>query len=162
MDSSEQKGLISQRKFTPKCYLIIMASLLSEYIIISPLTKAEAPPSQGLNDRAPPLSDVLDPPLPCKGIQDRLDPGFHSMTSITSGFQYWSLDSLSVELGFWIPVVTAIPDFLFLELYSGFQSPGFLISQVKIPGFLILQEKSDWFACLLVVVIVVLQNSGGL
>ena len=82
------------------------------------------------------------------------------MTSISSGFQYWSLDSLSVELGFWIPVVTAIPDFLFLELYSGFQSPGFLISQAKIPGFLILQEKSDWFACLLVVVIVVLQNSG--
>ena len=130
MDSSEQKGLISQRKFTPKCYLIIMASLLSEYIIISSLAKAEArrtdknfcdrlapptppppPPSQGLNDRAPPLSDGLDPPLPCKGIQDRLDPGFHSMTSITSGFQYWSLDSLSVELGFWIPVVTAIPDF---------------------------------------------------
>ena len=84
------------------------------------------------------------------------------MTSITSGFQYWSLDSLSVELGFWIPVVTAIPDFLLLELYSGFQSPGFLISQAKIPGFLILQGKSDWFACLLVVVIVVLQNSGGL
>ena len=127
MDSSEQKGLISQRKFTPKCYLIIMASLLSEYIIIFPLAKAEArrtekifetashhpppPPSQGFNDRAPPLSDGLDPPLPCKGIQDRLDPGFHSMTSITFGFQYWSLDSLSVELGFWIPVVTAIPDF---------------------------------------------------
>ena len=156
MDSSEQKGLISQRKFTPKCYLIIMASLLSEYIIISPLAKAEArrmeknfwapppppppppPLSQGLNDRAPPLSDGLYPPLPCKGIQDRLDPGFHSMTSITSGFQYWSLDSLSVELGFWIPVDTAIPDFLFLELYSGFQSPGFLISHIQnswIPDF---------------------------
>ena len=128
-----------------------------------PRTPPPPPPlSQGLNDRAPPLSDGLDPPLPCKGIQDRLDPGFHSMTSISSGFQYWSLDSLSVELGFWIPVVTAIPDFLFLELYSGFQSPGFLISQAKIPGFLILQGKSDWFACLLVVVIVVLQNSGGL
>ena len=84
------------------------------------------------------------------------------MTSISSGFQYWSLDSLPVELGFWIPVVAAIPDFLFLELYSGFQSPGFLISQAKILGFLIFQEKSDWFACLVVVVIVVLQNSGGL
>ena len=107
MDSSEQKGLISQRKFTPKCYLIIMASLLSEYIIISSLAMAEArrtekknfrdrlappppPLSQGLNDRAPLLPEGLDPPLPCKGIQDRLDPGFHSMASITSGFQYWS------------------------------------------------------------------------
>ena len=81
------------------------------------------------------------------------------MTSIISGFQYWSLNFLSVELGFWIPVVSAIPDFLFLELYSGFQILEFLISQAKIPGFLILQEKSDWFACLVVVVIVVLQNS---
>ena len=112
--------------------------------------------SQGLVDRASPLSDGLDPALPYKGIQDRLDPGFHSMTSISSGFQYWSLDSLPVELGFWIPVVAAIPDFLFLELYSGFQSPGILISHAKIPGFLILQEKSDWFTYLLVVVIAVI------
>ena len=84
-----------------------MTSLLSEYIIISPLAMAEArrtekkifrdrlappptPLSQGLNDRAPLLPEGLDPLLPCKGIQDRLDPGFHSMTSITSGFQYWS------------------------------------------------------------------------
>ena len=44
--------------------------------------------SQGLNDRAPPLSEGMEPPLPCKGIQDQLDPGFHSMTSISSGFQY--------------------------------------------------------------------------
>ena len=162
MDSSEQKGLISQRKFTPKCYLIIMASLLSECIIIFETASHHPPP--------PYLRVLMTGPLPylmvwirhCKGIQDRLDPGFHSMTSISSGFQYWSLDSLSVELGFWIPIVTAIPDFLFLEQYSGFQSPGFLISQAKIPGFLFLQEKSDWFACLLVVVIVVLQNSGGL
>ena len=99
-----------------------MTSLLSEYIIISPLAMAEArrtekkflrpprpppprPLSQGLNDRVPPLSEGLDLSLPCKGIQDRLDPGFHFMTSISSGFQYWSLDSLPVELGFWIPVV---------------------------------------------------------
>ena len=164
MDSSEQKGLISQRQFTPKCLSICYdVTPLRIYNNFPPCSGRAPPPPplfQGLDDRASPLSDGLDPPLPYKGIQDRLDPGFHSMTSISSGFQYWSLDSLSVELGFWIPVVTAIPDFLFLEVYSRFQSPGFLISQAKIPGFLILQEKSDWFACLLVVVIVVLQNSG--
>ena len=31
--------------------------------------------------------------------------------------RYWILDSLSVQLGNWIPVLSEIP------LYSGFQSP---------------------------------------
>ena len=78
------------------------------------------------------------------------------MTSISSGFQYWTLDFLSVKLGFWILVVSAISDFLFLELYSGFQIPGFLI-----PGFLICKKRVIGLRVLLsVVVIVVLQNSG--
>ena len=173
MDSSEQKRANISEKIYPE--------ILFNFYDVTPLriynnfppcngrgpkdrkkifeTASPPPPpllSQGLVDRASPLSDGLDPPLPCKGIQDRLNPGFHSMTSISSGFQYWSLDSLPVELGFWIPVVAAIPDFLFLELYSGFQSPGILISHAKIPGFLILQEKSDWFTYLLVVVIAVI------
>ena len=172
MDSSEQKRANISEKIYPE--------ILFNFYDVTPLRiYNNYPPCNGRGpkdrkkilrpSRPPPPSHlrvlmtgplpyllVWIPPLPCKGIQDRLDPGFHSMTSITSGFHDWSLDSLPVELGFWIPVVAAIPDFLFLELYSGFQSPGFLISQAKIPGFLILHEKSDWFAYLLVVVIAVI------
>ena len=70
MDSSEQKGLISQRKFTPKCYLIIMASLLSEYIIISSLAKAEARRTEKIFETAshppppPYLRVLMTGPLP--------------------------------------------------------------------------------------------------
>ena len=69
---------------------------------------------------------------PCKGIQDSL--GFciprRGFRIPGTGFQ-----SLSAELGFWIPIVSMIPDSGFLELYSGFQSPGFLILRAKISRF---------------------------
>ena len=63
---------------------------------------------------------------PYKGIQDSL--GFwipHRGFRIPgTGFQY-----LSVELGFWIPIVTGIANSL--SCNSGFQSPGFRIPQAK-------------------------------
>ena len=71
-----------------------------------------APPlSQGLDDPSPPpptpLSEGLDPPL----SRTVLDFGLHARFCIPgTGFQ-----SLSVELGFWIPIVCGIPDFF--ELY---------------------------------------------
>ena len=40
-------------------------------------------------------------------------------------------DFLSMEHGFWFPIVSGISSGL-LELYSGFQSPGFRIPQAKI------------------------------
>ena len=62
---------------------------------------------------------------PCKEIQDSF--GFwipsHGFRIPGTGFQ-----SLSVEIGFWIPIVSGIPDHL--ELYSGFQNTGFLISWI--------------------------------
>ena len=65
---------------------------------------------------------------PCKGIQDSI--GFwipHNGFRIPDiGFQ-----SLSVELGLWIPIICGIPDSLSCILYSGFQSLGFQISQPK-------------------------------
>ena len=65
---------------------------------------------------------------PCKGIQDSI--GFwipHNGFRIPDiGFQ-----SLSVELGLWIPIFCGIPDSLSCILYSGFQSLGFQISQPK-------------------------------
>ena len=48
-----------------------------------------------------------------------------------TGFQ-----SLSLELEFWILIVTG-----FLKLYSGLQSPGFRIPQAKFSGFRIPQAK---------------------
>ena len=49
------------------------------------------------------------------------------------------LDSLTGELGFQIPVVSGYTGFL--ELYSGFQCPGFWIPQLKFPGLRILQAN---------------------
>ena len=46
--------------------------------------------------------------------------------------RYWILDSLSVE---WIPDSNHKGDSAFLDLYSGFQNPGFRIPQEKFPGF---------------------------
>ena len=48
-----------------------------------------------------------------------------------TGFQ-----SLSLELGFWILIVSG-----FLKLHSGLQSPGFRISQKNFSGFRIPQAK---------------------
>ena len=69
-----------------------------------------------------PLSEGLDPPL----SRTVLDFGLHARFCIPgTGFQ-----SLSVELGFWIPIVCGIPDFFELYWYSGFQSPGFQIPRL--------------------------------
>ena len=62
------------------------------------------------------------------------DSRFHAFTDFRipgTGFQ-----SLSLELGFWILVVSG-----FLKLYSGLQSPGFRIPQAKFSGFRIPQAK---------------------
>ena len=56
------------------------------------------------------------------------DSGFHAVTDFRipgTGFQ-----SLSLELGFWVLIVSG-----FLKLYTGLQSPGFRISQAKFSGF---------------------------
>ena len=63
---------------------------------------------------------------PCKVIQDSLGFGFHA---VDSGFQApVFLGSLSVERGFWITVVSGIPDSRFLNS----NLPGFRVPQAKI------------------------------
>ena len=52
--------------------------------------------------------------------------GRESKTVLDSGFR-------AVELGF--PILIVYNDFGFLELYSGFQSPGFWNPQEKVPSF---------------------------
>ena len=47
-----------------------------------------------------------------------------------------------MELGLRIPIVSRIPDSGFLVLYSGFQSPGFWIPQLKFRGFRIPHPKN--------------------
>ena len=80
-----------------------------------------------------PLSEGLDPPL----SRTVLDSGLHARFCIPgTGFH-----SLSVELGFWIPIVCGIPDFFELYWYSGFQSPGFQIPRL----FQILDSTSKNF-----------------
>ena len=62
------------------------------------------------------------------------DSGFHAVTDFTiPGTRF---QSLSLELGLWILIVSE-----FLKLYSGLQSPGFRIPQVKFSGFRIPQAK---------------------
>jgi len=69
---------------------------------------------------------------PYKGIQDSL-----VFWISGTGFQF-----LSVGLGFWIPIVSGIPDFL--ELYSGFQSPRFDgISQILESRFPYMWQMGD-------------------
>ena len=64
-----------------------------------------------------------------------------------SRFQVLVLDSLSMELGFWIPIVSGILDSnhywhsRFLVLYSRFQSAGLEIPQQKCAGFWIPKAK---------------------
>ena len=59
--------------------------------------------------------------------------------------QSWILDPIRwiQDSGCWIPVFSGGISFLsrVLELYSGFQSPGFRISYQNFPGFRILQAK---------------------
>ena len=47
-----------------------------------------------------------------------------------SGFQVLDSRSFSVDLGFRIPIVSGTSGFL--QLYSGFEGPGFWIPQTKI------------------------------
>ena len=56
-----------------------------------------------------------------------LDSGLHA---VDSGFQVLDSRSFSVDLGFRIPIVSGISGFL--QLYSGFEGPGFRIPQTKI------------------------------
>ena len=62
------------------------------------------------------------------------DSGFYAVTYFR--IPGAGLQSLSLELGFWILIVSG-----FLKLYSGLQNPGFRISQVKFSGFRIPQAK---------------------
>ena len=65
-----------------------------------------------------------------------LDSGFHS---VDSGFQV--LDLRFCLRGSCSPDSSRLRDSGFLELYSGFQNPGFPISQIKSPGLRIPQQK---------------------
>ena len=73
--------------------------------------------------------------VPCKGNQDSLEVWIspHGLRISGIGFQ-----SFSVELGFWIPIFSGIPEFfIFYLLYFGFQRPDFWI-----PGSLTLGEMT--------------------
>ena len=59
-----------------------------------------------------------------------LDSGFHAMDS---GFQV--LESWFFVSGTWILDTNPYFDSEFLELHSGFQTPGFQIAQQKLEGF---------------------------
>ena len=62
------------------------------------------------------------------------DSRFHAVTDFRiPGTRF---QSLSLELGFWVLIVSG-----FLKLYSRLQSPGFRISQVKFSGFRIPRAK---------------------
>ena len=62
------------------------------------------------------------------------DSRFHAVTDFRiPGTRF---QSLSLELGFWVLIVSG-----FLKLYSRLQSPGFRISQVKFSGFRIPRVK---------------------
>ena len=70
--------------------------------------------------------------------------GFHAMDS---GFHV--LDSGSFDTGTWIPDSNRWWDYGFLELYFGFQNPGFQIPQAKIsripePGILYMGWMKTW------------------
>ena len=72
----------------------------------------------------PVLSKIWSPRV--RESKTVLDSGFHA---VDSGFQI--LNSLSLELGFRIPIFRWIPDFL--SCRPGSQSPGFQIPQVNVP-----------------------------
>ena len=59
-----------------------------------------------------------------------------------SGFQV--LDSRFSVSEAWIQDSNCYWDSGFLELFSGFESPGFRIPQAKLPGFRILEAKISW------------------
>ena len=74
--------------------------------------------------------------VPCKGNQDSLEVWIspHGLRISGTGFQ-----SFSVEIGFWIPIFSGIPEFfcvcfcvcvcVFFLLYFGFQRPDFWIPE---------------------------------
>ena len=76
---------------------------------------------------------------PCKGIQDSL--GFWIPLRGFRISRWW----ISVFVGgTWILDCNCRWDSRFLELYSGFQSPGFGIPQANFPRFWIPQAKLSW------------------
>ena len=74
------------------------------------------------------LTDVI---APCKGIQDSLD-SVYSTPGIPDS-TYWIPRTLSVELGFWNPKVSGIPDSLSCIPDSTAQDSAF--RKQKFPGF---------------------------